>query len=138
MDASEIHAKRINAKEVLTPMQGEICLFPVADGTVKNRWRRSGSENIHLNPGEPRQRRRTRYSSRRIRRVFNAKEVLITGKGNEFRYIYIYNSVSSNGRISHYFYEGHIERSKSLAKYIPRLCIVCVRNLERRHYGRRH
>ena len=33
-------------------------------------WRRSTSENIRLNPGSPRQRRRTRSSSRRIRRVF--------------------------------------------------------------------
>ena len=35
MDASEIYAKRLNAKEVLTPMNGEKCTFPVADGTVK-------------------------------------------------------------------------------------------------------
>ena len=68
MDASEIHARRLNAKEVLTPMSGDI--FPIEDGTVKNLWRRSGSENIHLNPGSPRPRRRTRKSSRRIRRIF--------------------------------------------------------------------
>ena len=35
MDASEIHAKRLNAKEVLTPMKDDNFLFPVADGTVK-------------------------------------------------------------------------------------------------------
>ena len=35
MDASEIHAKRLNAKEVLTPMNGEKFIFPVTDGTVK-------------------------------------------------------------------------------------------------------
>ena len=29
-------------------------------------WRRSGSENIHLNPGQPRPKRKTRKSSRRI------------------------------------------------------------------------
>ena len=33
MDASELHARRLNAKEVLTPMKGE--KFIVADGTVK-------------------------------------------------------------------------------------------------------
>ena len=33
-------------------------------------WRISGSENIHLNPGSPRPRRRTRKSSRRITRIF--------------------------------------------------------------------
>ena len=35
MDSSEIHAKRLNAKEVLTPMSGEKFMFPIADGTVK-------------------------------------------------------------------------------------------------------
>ena len=35
MDASEIHARRLNVKEVLTPMKGDNFTFPVADGTVK-------------------------------------------------------------------------------------------------------
>ena len=35
MDASELHARRLNAKEVLTPMKGEKFIFPVSDGTVK-------------------------------------------------------------------------------------------------------
>ena len=34
MDASEIHARRLNAKEVMTPMKGDNLKFPVADGTV--------------------------------------------------------------------------------------------------------
>ena len=34
-DASELYARRLNAKEVLTPMKGEHFIFPVADGTVK-------------------------------------------------------------------------------------------------------
>ena len=38
MDASEIHARRLNAKEVLTPMKGDN-FFPVADGTVKTAGR---------------------------------------------------------------------------------------------------
>ena len=61
-DASELHARRLNAKEVLSPMQGEKFVFPIEDGTVTIQifWRRSGSENIHLDPGQPRQRRRTR------------------------------------------------------------------------------
>ena len=70
MDASELHARRLNAKEVLTPMKGENFTFPVADGTVDIFWRRSLSENVHLYSGQLRQRRRTRYSSRKIRRVF--------------------------------------------------------------------
>ena len=51
MDASELHARRLNAKEVLTPMKRNSFIFPVAHGTVKNFWRRSTSETIHLNQG---------------------------------------------------------------------------------------
>ena len=35
MDASELHARRLNAKEVLMPMKGDNFIFPVADGRVK-------------------------------------------------------------------------------------------------------
>ena len=35
MDASELHARRLNAKEVFTPMSGEKFIFASADGTVK-------------------------------------------------------------------------------------------------------
>ena len=35
MDASEIHTKRLNAKEVSTPMSGEKFIFPIPDGTAK-------------------------------------------------------------------------------------------------------
>ena len=35
VDASELHARRLDAKEVLTPMKGANFIFPVADGTVK-------------------------------------------------------------------------------------------------------
>ena len=35
MDASEIHARKLNAKEVLTPQSGETLIFPIADETVK-------------------------------------------------------------------------------------------------------
>ena len=35
MDASELHARRLYAKEVLTPQRSGNFIFPVADGTVK-------------------------------------------------------------------------------------------------------
>ena len=35
MDASELHVRRLNAQEVLTPTKGDNFIFPVADGTVK-------------------------------------------------------------------------------------------------------
>ena len=34
MDASEIYSKRLNAKEVIFPQQGEF-IFPIADGRIK-------------------------------------------------------------------------------------------------------
>ena len=36
LDASEIHARRLNAEEGFAPMEGENCTFPVADGTLKS------------------------------------------------------------------------------------------------------
>ena len=36
MDASEIYSKRLNAKEVIFPKQGEF-IFPIADGRIKTR-----------------------------------------------------------------------------------------------------
>ena len=44
MDASEIHARRLNAEEVLTPIKNEKIVFPVADGTVEHP-KKSASEN---------------------------------------------------------------------------------------------
>ena len=38
MDASEIHAWRLNAKEVSTPQNGEKMTFPIADGTGQIIW----------------------------------------------------------------------------------------------------
>ena len=35
LDASEIHARRLNAKEVWTPQRGEHFEFPIAEGTAK-------------------------------------------------------------------------------------------------------
>ena len=50
MDASELHARRLNAREVLTPMKADYFIFPVADGTVKT-MKEMTSETIHFNPG---------------------------------------------------------------------------------------
>ena len=35
MDASELHTRRLNAREVLTSQSSGNFIFPVADGTVK-------------------------------------------------------------------------------------------------------
>ena len=69
MDVCEIYAKRLNAKEVLTPVSGENFVFPIADGTVKL----SGGDQVlrtstlirdHPDRGEEQG-----NSSRRIRRT---------------------------------------------------------------------
>ena len=68
----------------------------------------------------------------------NIQDLLSDGKTPyERRY-----GMRSNGRISPYFCEGHVEIttiwSKSLARYVPQSRIVCGRTLERRHHDRRH
>ena len=51
LDTSEIHARRLHAKEVLMPKNGEIFKFPFADGSV------SSHKEIRI-PGPTRKRRR--------------------------------------------------------------------------------
>ena len=69
MDASELQARRLNAKEVLTPQRSVNFMFPVSDGTIKNLWERTASEKIHLNPGVHGTRRRTKKFSRKVRGI---------------------------------------------------------------------
>ena len=70
MDASELHGRRPNAKEVLTPQrEWKQHHFPNRRWNSQNLWRRTASENIHFNPGSSRKRRRTRNSSRKVRRI---------------------------------------------------------------------
>ena len=59
MDASEIYSKRLNVKEVIFPKQGEF-IFSNRRWTNQNTWRRSGTENIHLDTAATKSRRRSR------------------------------------------------------------------------------
>ena len=57
LDASEIHARRLSAKEVFMPKSGEHFTFPIADGPVKSSgreqvFRRSTSIQDHPARGE--------------------------------------------------------------------------------------
>ena len=71
--------------------EGSVWRLSVLKSDIHNRkwngktlWRRSRSQNIHLNPGSPRPSWRTRKSSRRIRRVFvNATSRLIVDGDRE-------------------------------------------------------
>ena len=76
MDASEIYSKRLNAKELIFHKQGEF--FPIADGRIKIPWRRSGTENIHLDTAATNSRRGSRWLSWRIRRVSSTTSWLIS------------------------------------------------------------
>ena len=59
MDASEIYSKRLNAKEVIFPKEkGE--LFSNCRWMNQIFWRRSKSENIHLDTGSSNSRRKSR------------------------------------------------------------------------------
>ena len=78
MDALEIYSKRLNAKEVTFPTQGEF-IFPIADGRIKNPWRRSGTEKIHLGTASTNSRRGSHCFSWRIRRVSSTTSRLTSG-----------------------------------------------------------
>ena len=44
MDASELHARRLNAKEKLTPMKGDNFIFPTDAGeAINDFWSMSGN-----------------------------------------------------------------------------------------------
>ena len=58
-DASEIYSKRLNAKEVRFPTENGEFIFPIADGRIKTPWKRSGTENIHLDTAASKSRRRS-------------------------------------------------------------------------------
>ena len=58
-DASEIYSQRLNAREVVFPQKMDNS-FSAADGRIKFFWRRSGTENIHLDKGSSNSRRRSR------------------------------------------------------------------------------
>ena len=66
MDVSEIHVKRFNVKEKLTLQNAENFFLPIADGKVKKIWARSGSQNIHLNPGSS--------SPRKVKEIFKENQ----------------------------------------------------------------
>ena len=55
LDASEIHAQKLNAKEVLTPKKVNLFTFSIADGPVKASGRELVFRKIHLLPGLPAQ-----------------------------------------------------------------------------------
>ena len=52
MDASEIYCKRLNAKEVISPKEKGEFIFSSRRWTNQSFWKRSGTENIHLDTAE--------------------------------------------------------------------------------------
>ena len=62
MDASEIYSKRLDAKEVMFPKENRKFHFSSRRWTNQTFWRRSGTENIHLDTGTPKSRRRVKGS----------------------------------------------------------------------------
>ena len=69
MDASEIYAKRLNAKEVIYPKENGKFIFPVADGRIKFVGRDQELRTSTLIRDQSNSRRRSKRFSWRIRRV---------------------------------------------------------------------
>ena len=63
MDASEIYSERLNAKEVIFPKENGNFIFSSRRWTNQTFWKRSGTENTHLDTGTP-------NSSRKITEIF--------------------------------------------------------------------
>ena len=80
VDASELHSRRLNAKEVLTPMKDEISILPVADGTVKICGGDPRLRTSTLIRYRPAKERRTRNSSRRTQHWMMVKLEMISGR----------------------------------------------------------
>ena len=59
MDASEIYSKRLNAKEVIFPKEKGDFIFSNRRWTNQTPWRRSRSENIHLDTAATNSRRQS-------------------------------------------------------------------------------
>ena len=69
MDASEIYSKKTQCKGINISQRKWKIRFSCRRWTNKIYWRRSGTENIHLDAGPPNSRRRSKRYSWRIRRV---------------------------------------------------------------------
>ena len=67
MDASKLHARRLNAKKSVNAAEKWKLHVPGRRWNSQNLWVKKASENIHLNPGPSGTRRRTRNSSREFR-----------------------------------------------------------------------
>ena len=78
MEVSEIYSKRLNAKEVIFPQTRRI-YFSNRRWTNQTFWRRSGTENTHLDTGTPNSRRKSQGFSWRIGRVSSTTSRLISG-----------------------------------------------------------
>ena len=53
LDETEVHARRLNAKEVITASSNEIFIFPVAEGTAKLSGRDHGVREPTLMRAQP-------------------------------------------------------------------------------------
>ena len=104
MDASEIYSKRLNAKEVPFPKEKWKVQFSSCRWTNQTLWRRSGTENTHLDTRSPNSRRKSKGFSWRIRRVSSTTSKLTFGAIHDFW------SMSGN-----FIYRHHVEpKSRTL------------------------
>ena len=69
MEESELYARRLNAKKVLTPQRSGNYIFPVADGTVKIFGREHRLRRSTFNRERPERGEEQEIPSRKIRRM---------------------------------------------------------------------
>ena len=109
MDASEIYSKRLNAKEVIFPKQGEF--FPIADGRIKPLGGDQALEIINLGAAATNSRGKSHWFSWRIRTVSSTTST--TRFRMPVKQLRIFWSMSGNFKNRH-----HVESRVKL--YSPR------------------
>ena len=76
--STRIYSKILNAKEVIIPKEKGEFIFSNRRWTNKIRWRRWGTDNIHLDTAATISRRRSKRFSKRIRRVSTSNTSRLT------------------------------------------------------------
>ena len=79
MDVSEIYSKKTQCERSDISLRKRRIYFSNRRWTNQNPWRRSGTENIHLDTDHPNSRRKSRGFSWRIRRVSSTTSRLTSG-----------------------------------------------------------
>ena len=111
-DASELHTRRLNAKEVLTPQRSGNFIFPVADGTVKIFGREQRPRTSTLNRNGQNEGRNKKFLEEKSDELHSPTHFKKTQRGM-MRNLKMISSLLQN-----FIYRHHVEPKVKL--YMPK------------------